>query len=74
MYTAAMRRLQIYIDDDMDDLIGAAARREGRSKASLIREAVRDKYGELDGRDPLDDLAGVIDMESGDIDALVYGG
>jgi len=68
-----MRRLQIYIDEDMDDRIGAVARREGRSKASLIREAVQDKYGEPEGREPLDELAGVIDLEPGDIDALVYG-
>jgi hypothetical protein len=69
-----MRRLQIYIDEDMDDLIGAVARREGRSKASLIREAVLDKFGESGGSDTLDELAGFIDLEPGDIDALVYDG
>ena len=69
----SMRRLQIYIDEDMDEVLGVEARREGRSKAALIREAVRDRYGDHEIKDALDDLVGSIDDEPGDIDSVVYG-
>ena len=32
-----MKRLQIYIDEDMDDALGVEAARLGTSKAELIR-------------------------------------
>ncbi|MFV2063380.1 MAG: CopG family transcriptional regulator [Chloroflexota bacterium] len=67
-----MRRLQIYIDEDMDEVLGVEARREGRSKAALIREAVRDRYGDHQGRDALDGWVGSIHDEPGDIDSVVY--
>jgi hypothetical protein len=68
-----MRRLQIYIDEGMDETLGVVARREGRSKAALIREAVQDRYGGHEIRDALDDWVGSIDDESDDIDSVVYG-
>lgn len=36
-----MRRTQIYIDDELDVRLRAAAAAEGRSAAALIRDAVR---------------------------------
>ena len=71
-YTDIMRRLQIYIDDDMDELLAVEARREGRSKAALIRAAVREQYSEYSTEDPLDDWVGSVDVEPADIDAVVY--
>lgn len=42
MYTSdIMRRTQIYIDEELDARLREAAAAEGRSAASIIREAVR---------------------------------
>lgn len=73
MYTLAMRRLQIYIEDDMDELLAVEAQREGTSKAALIRSAVREQYAAYTTDDPLDEWVGTVDAESGDIDDVVYG-
>lgn len=67
-----MRRLQIYIDDDMDELLAVEARREGRSKAALIREAVRERFAEHASGDSLDAWVGSVDAEPRDIDSVVY--
>jgi predicted transcriptional regulator len=66
-----MKRIQIYIDDDLDEQLTNLARRERRSKAALIRDAVRREYTHA-GADPLDDWAGGVDEVSGDIDDLIY--
>ncbi len=78
MYTARMRRTQIYIDAPLDDLLTARAAREHRSKASLIREAVAVYYGSDEvqegAADPMDAWIGATaDGVSGDIDEVVYG-
>ena len=73
LYTAAVRRLQIYMDDDMDELLAVQAKREGTSKAALIRNAVREHFAEYAASDPLDEWVGTVDAEPGDIDAVVYG-
>lgn len=73
MYTLSMRRLQIYIDEEMDELLATRARREGTSKAALIRSAVREQYVEYATDDPLDEWVGAVDAESGDVDEVVYG-
>lgn len=77
MYTALMRRLQIYIDDQMDDFLATRALHEGTSKAALIRSAVREHYAEHYAEntadDPLDEWVGAVDAESGDVDDVVYG-
>ena len=72
-YNALMRRLQIYIDDEMDELLAVQARREGTSKAALIRTAVREHYAEYAADDSLDAWVGALDAESGDVDDVVYG-
>ena len=41
-----MKRLQIYIDEELDDALAVRARRAHTSKAALIREAVRRSIGE----------------------------
>jgi hypothetical protein len=68
-----MRRLQISIDEELDDALAVEAARRRTSKAALIREFVRDRLG---GRrvvaDPMARLIGDIDAEAGDIDEVVY--
>ncbi len=40
-----MKRLQIYVDEELDEALAARAQREGTSKAGLIREYVADRLG-----------------------------
>ncbi|MGH2674405.1 MAG: CopG family transcriptional regulator [Actinomycetota bacterium] len=68
-----MKRLQIYIEEDLDARLAVEAGRRRTSKAALIREAVRDRFGRRP-HDPIDDLVGLYDEEPGDIDEVVYDG
>lgn len=43
MYAEDMRRLQIMIDEDLDDALARQAREDGTSKAALIRRYVREQ-------------------------------
>jgi Ribbon-helix-helix protein, copG family len=70
-----MKRLQIYIDEDLDLKLGAEARKKHTSKAALIREYVADR---LRGRgpDPADAFVGSFDGGadlSASVDDVVYG-
>lgn len=74
MYTPLMRRIQIYIEEQLDEQLGSAAARAGVSKAALIREAVALRYGDSARlADPLDALVGALDVEAGKVDDVVYG-
>ena len=74
MYTPLMRRIQIYIDEHLDEQLGSEAVRAGVSKAALIREAVALRYGDSARlADPLDGLVGSLDVEPGTVDDVVYG-
>ena len=76
MYTVGMRRIQLYMEPDIDDALTAAAAKRGISRSALMRDAVRALLGtETDElADPLDSLAGRFDVEpSDDIDAVIYG-
>ncbi len=74
MYTPAMKRLQIYIEEDMDDALEAQARRTHTSKAALIRDAVRRSMGEPEpAADPFRDWIGGSDAEPALVDDVVYG-
>ena len=74
MYTLEVKRLQIYIDEDMDDELAHRARRGHTSKAALIREAVRVSLGDgLTPADPFRDWIGGSDAESAPVDDIVYG-
>lgn len=69
-----MKRLQIYIDEAVDEELARRAIRERTSKAALIRTYVAERLGATGAtRDPLDALVGRYDAEPGVIDELVYG-
>ncbi|TMB89591.1 MAG: antitoxin [Chloroflexi bacterium] len=70
-----MRRVQIYLDEGIDDALASEAVKIGMSKAALIRRLVAQGMGaELEGReDPLAGLIGRYAGEPGDIDKVVYG-
>lgn len=72
-YTPVMKRLQIYIDEEMDDALAIQARRARTSKAALIREAVRRSIGEPEPTvDPFLDWIGGSDSASAPVDEVVY--
>ena len=74
MYTPCMKRLQIYIDEEMDDALAFRARRAHTSKAALIREAVRRSIGEPEPTvDPFRDWIAGSDAASAPVDEVVYG-
>lgn len=70
-----MKRLQILIDEDLDDALERQARAEGTSKAGLIRRYVGERLRPLPPiqDDPLWQMIGAAgDAESGDVDDVVY--
>ena len=73
MYPPSMKRLQISIQEDLDEALAIEAVRRKTSKAALIREFVRDKLAPASAGDPMRGLIGDIDEEPGDIDEVVYG-
>lgn len=73
MYALGMKRLQIYIDEAVDEELARRAASEGTSKAALIRAYVADRVDTSgDESDALDGLVGRYDAEPGPIDDLVY--
>jgi hypothetical protein len=72
MYGGFMKRLQISIEEEMDDALSVEAGRRKTSKAALIREFVRDRLGDGGVDDSMSKLIGDIDDEAGDIDRVIY--
>jgi hypothetical protein len=69
-----VKRLQVYVDEQLDDALSAEARRQRTSKAALIRQLLTDRLRRADQPlDPLDELVGSYDEEPGCVDELVYG-
>lgn len=74
----AMKRVQMYIEPELDQVLKAEAMRRNVSKASLIRDAAREKFLPVERQsDPLDALVGdcpdAKGLEPGGIDRVVYG-
>ena len=61
MYTSSMRRIQLYLDEELDHAVSAEAARTGRSRSELVRVAVREWLGETlwTQEDPIETLVGV---------------
>ena len=74
MYTVGVRRLQMFIDLDLDVALERQARAERTSKAALIRRYVRERLSPQPPleADPLWRMAGTDDFEPASIDDLVY--
>ena len=73
----SMKRLQIMIERDLDELLAIQARAEGCSKAALVRRYVGERLRPLPPleEDPLWELVGMIQGEPDDsarIDEVVY--
>ena len=69
-----MKRLQISIEEDLDDALAVEAARRKTSKAALIRRYVRERLGRPGTEaDAMAALVGDIDEDAGDIDSVVYG-
>ncbi len=69
-----MRRVQIYLEEEIDEALAALARRQRTSKAALIRQYVAAQIEpSATGADPLDKVVGAYDSEAGPIDETVYG-
>ncbi len=69
-----MKRLQVLIEEDLDEALGAQAQREGTSKAALVRRRLRQALRPLPAleQDPLWKMAGKDSFEPADIDDVVY--
>ena len=69
-----MKRLQIMIDEDLDEALDRKAREDHTSKAAIIRDLVRSGLRPLPPRsaDPLFGMIGADSFEPGDIDDVVY--
>ena len=75
MYTSITRRIQIYVQEDLDDALQIEAAKRKRSKASLIRECVSTRYGgdSRTNNDPLTALIGTVDIDPENVDDVIYG-
>jgi hypothetical protein len=69
-----MKRLQIMIEEDLDASLQRQARRESRSKASIIRELVREHVDPLPPLedDPITQMIGMASFEPAHHDDIVY--
>jgi len=76
MYASPMKRLQILIDEDLDEALAALALEERTSKAALIRRFVRERIKPLPPMqdDPLWQMVGMAgnDVEPARHDDVVY--
>lgn len=71
-----VKRLQIMIDEDLDQILERMALEESTSKAALIRRFVRERVAPLPPirEDPLWEIVGADDYDPGteSIDDVVY--
>ena len=74
MYDLKMKRLQIFIEEELDSALERKARSEGKSKAALIRRYVRERVSPLPPieKDPLWKLVGVDDFDPAPVDEIAY--
>ena len=70
-----VKRLQIMIEEELDDTLARVSAAEGISKAAVIRRVVRNALEPLPplALDPLTRMVGADDFEPAVIDDVVYG-
>jgi hypothetical protein len=72
-----MKRLQIHIEQELDDVLAVEAAKRGTSKAALIRQAVAAQYAPAaNGKEALLSMSGMFRGTrdgSQSIDDVVYG-
>lgn len=71
-----MRRIQLYVDDDVDRAVSAEAAKRGTSRSAVIRDAVRASLHDYfeEEPDPIDSIIGSVDIDPvDDIDEVIYG-
>ena len=76
MSDASVKRLQIMIEEELDEALALRARREGTSKAALLRQFAWKELKPLPPieDDPLWELVGSVDADPvDDIDEFLYG-
>jgi len=75
MYAHPVKRLQIMIEEELDDELERLAAEESVSKAALIRRYVRERIRPLPplSVDPLAAMIGADDFEPEPVDDVVYG-
>ncbi len=69
-----MKRLQIMIDEDLDDRLAWQAAKEGVSRAELIRRYVRSALSALPTveDDPLWKMVGAFEGDAATVDDVLY--
>lgn len=73
VYTVFVKRINIYIDEALDERAEREARRRHISKAALIRQSLLTELG-TKTRDPIDELVGLSEADpADDVDTIIYG-
>jgi hypothetical protein len=75
MYAHSMKRLQILIEEDLDEALEHEAKRRSTSKGALLRRYAREALRPLPplSADPIGRMAGADNFEPAPIDEVVYG-
>ncbi len=75
MYHSSMKRLQILIEEELDEALARQALADGTSKAALIRRFVREQLGAVAPleSDPIAEMVGADNFDPEPIDDVVYG-
>jgi uncharacterized protein (DUF58 family) len=69
-----VRRINIYIDEELDQRAEREARRRRTSKAALVRQGLVLVLGASTGKDAVDDIVGLSEAEPVEnIDDIIYG-
>ena len=61
-----MRRKQLYIDDDLDQMLKEIAEATGRSEADHVRQALRTYLADRESQSAKDPLAGLVGLVEND--------